>query len=98
MSVAWIIPDWPAPPEVRALSTQRGGGEPLIAALRGFKRQALHAAALAFDHPLSGARLSFAAPPPPDFSGLLAALRADVRGDGVTPRSPGARTPRSIGG
>jgi hypothetical protein len=24
--VAWIIPDWPAPPEVRALSTQRGGG------------------------------------------------------------------------
>ena len=26
MSVAWIIPDWPAPPEVRALSTQRGGG------------------------------------------------------------------------
>ena len=26
MSVGWIIPDWPAPPEVRALSTQRGGG------------------------------------------------------------------------
>jgi polyphenol oxidase len=26
VSVAWIIPDWPAPPEVRALSTQRGGG------------------------------------------------------------------------
>lgn len=26
MSVTWIIPDWPAPPEVRALSTQRGGG------------------------------------------------------------------------
>jgi YfiH family protein len=24
--MAWIRPDWPAPPEVRALSTQRGGG------------------------------------------------------------------------
>jgi YfiH family protein len=24
--MAWILPDWPAPPEVRALSTQRGGG------------------------------------------------------------------------
>jgi polyphenol oxidase len=24
--VSWIIPDWPAPPEVRALSTQRTGG------------------------------------------------------------------------
>jgi 23S rRNA pseudouridine1911/1915/1917 synthase len=80
------------------LTHPRGSGEPLIAALRGFKRQALHAAALAFDHPVSGARLSFEAPPPPDFAELLAALRADVRGDGVTPRSPGARTPRSMGG
>jgi polyphenol oxidase len=26
VSVAWVIPDWPAPPAVRALSTQRGGG------------------------------------------------------------------------
>jgi len=26
VSLAWIIPDWPAPPEVRALSTQRAGG------------------------------------------------------------------------
>ena len=24
--MAWALPDWPAPPEVRALSTQRGGG------------------------------------------------------------------------
>ncbi len=24
--MAWILPDWPAPPEVRALSTQRRGG------------------------------------------------------------------------
>jgi 23S rRNA pseudouridine1911/1915/1917 synthase len=67
----------------------RGAGEPLIAALRGFKRQALHAAGLAFDHPVSGARLSFAAPLPPDFAGLLAALRADVRGNAGTPHSVG---------
>jgi YfiH family protein len=26
VSVPWVIPDWPAPPEVRALSTQRAGG------------------------------------------------------------------------
>jgi hypothetical protein len=26
VSLAWINPDWPAPPEVRALSTQRSGG------------------------------------------------------------------------
>jgi YfiH family protein len=26
VSVAWVTPDWPAPPEVRAVSTQRGGG------------------------------------------------------------------------
>src|ERR1700722_4626363 len=24
--MAWVLPDWPAPPEVRALSTQRRGG------------------------------------------------------------------------
>ena len=72
----------PAPP--------RGAGEALIAALRAFRRQALHAAALAFDHPLSGARLSFAAPLPADFASLLAALRADARGRAATPRSAGA--------
>ena len=68
------------------LARPRGSGEPLIGVLRGFKRQALHAAALAFDHPASGQRLSFEAPLPADFAGLLAALRADVRGD-ATARS-----------
>ncbi len=68
------------------LARPRGSGEALITALRGFKRQALHAAALAFDHPASGERLSFEAPLPADFAGLLAALRVDARGD-ATPRS-----------
>jgi 23S rRNA pseudouridine1911/1915/1917 synthase len=38
-------------------------------------RQALHAARLCFPHPRSGAPMSFEAPLPEDFAGLLAALR-----------------------
>jgi 23S rRNA pseudouridine1911/1915/1917 synthase len=62
------------------LARPRGSGEALIASLRAFRRQALHAAALAFDHPASGERVSFTAPLPQDFAELLAVLRADVRG------------------
>jgi 23S rRNA pseudouridine1911/1915/1917 synthase len=39
------------------------------------ERTALHAYRLAFDHPSSGRRLEFEAPPPPDFRRLLSALR-----------------------
>jgi 23S rRNA pseudouridine1911/1915/1917 synthase len=38
-------------------------------------RQALHAALLAFQHPITGETMSFVAPPPMDMSRLLAALR-----------------------
>ena len=69
------------------LARTRGSGEALNTALRGFKRQALHAAGLAFDHPASGERLSFEAPIPADFAGLLKALRADARGPAATSRS-----------
>ncbi len=55
----------------------RGAGDALIAVLHVFRRQALHAANLAFDHPRSGARLSFHSPLPADFQELLAALRVD---------------------
>jgi len=51
--------------------------EELIAALRGFKRQALHAEVLEFRHPTSGEPLRVSAPVPADMLGLLAALRAD---------------------
>jgi 23S rRNA pseudouridine1911/1915/1917 synthase len=44
--------------------------EPVIA------RQALHAASLAFDHPVTGARLAFTSAPPADFAAALAMLRA----------------------
>lgn len=43
-----------------------------------FPRQALHAATLGFDHPVTGEHLSFASPLPADFAGLVAALRAAV--------------------
>jgi 23S rRNA pseudouridine1911/1915/1917 synthase len=56
----------------------RGATSRLLATLRTFKRQALHAAILAFDHPRSGARLTFESAPPPDFAELLAALREDA--------------------
>lgn len=53
-------------------------GEGLAAALNGFPRQALHAATLGFDHPVSGEHLSFEAPLPEDMATLLTALRETV--------------------
>ncbi|MCI5045200.1 MAG: RluA family pseudouridine synthase [Aquisalinus sp.] len=44
--------------------------------LRNFKRQALHAAELGFDHPLTGEPLLFTTPPPVDFLELQHALGA----------------------
>ena len=57
----------------------RGAGDQLIETLRGFKRQALHAATLAFDHPRTGRRLTLQSPVPGDFARLLDALRDDSR-------------------
>jgi 23S rRNA pseudouridine1911/1915/1917 synthase len=39
-----------------------------------FGRQALHAHEIHFNHPRTGERMSFTAPPPADFAGLMAAL------------------------
>jgi 23S rRNA pseudouridine1911/1915/1917 synthase len=57
----------------------KGATERLRVTLSAFKRQALHAASLAFDHPRSGKRLSVQSPLPRDYSDLLAALREDAR-------------------
>ncbi|MGD8514076.1 MAG: 23S rRNA pseudouridine(1911/1915/1917) synthase RluD [Granulosicoccaceae bacterium] len=46
-------------------------------ALRAFKRQALHAARLELDHPLSGEHMSWQAALPEDMQHLLRVLRAD---------------------
>jgi 23S rRNA pseudouridine1911/1915/1917 synthase len=49
--------------------------EPARAALARPGRQALHAAELAFEHPLTGRRMSFERPLPSDLAALLEALR-----------------------
>jgi 23S rRNA pseudouridine1911/1915/1917 synthase len=57
----------------------RGATSGLIDTLRGFKRQALHAATLGFEHPRSGKVLTLQSPVPADFAQLLSALREDGR-------------------
>lgn len=53
------------------------GSRPVAAAaIAGFARQALHAATLGFEHPVTGRRLDFETEPPADFQALVAALRA----------------------
>ena len=43
-----------------------------------FPRQALHAATLGFDHPVTGERLDFSSPLPQDFAALVEALRGTL--------------------
>jgi 23S rRNA pseudouridine1911/1915/1917 synthase len=50
----------------------------LIQALRELPRQALHAARLTLEHPVTGATLSFEAPLPADLAGLIALLAEDL--------------------
>ncbi|MGA9024764.1 MAG: 23S rRNA pseudouridine(1911/1915/1917) synthase RluD [Steroidobacteraceae bacterium] len=64
------------------LTRPRGASAELVAALAGFRRQALHAASLAFDHPRTGKRITLSSPLPPDLRGLLAALRKDLKARG----------------
>jgi 23S rRNA pseudouridine1911/1915/1917 synthase len=63
------------------LALPKGASEPVIDMLRGFKRQALHATRLAFEHPSSGEVLELEVPPPDDFQALLAVLREDAKND-----------------
>ena len=71
----------------------RGATQVLIDALRGFKRQALHAATLGFDHPRSGKRLILQSAVPPDFAQLLEVLREDARTAASDAAQAGARKP-----
>jgi 23S rRNA pseudouridine1911/1915/1917 synthase len=63
-----------------SLRLPRGATAELDAALRGFKRQALHAERLAFTHPFTGAEIVAEAPRPADLAALIAALQRDVVG------------------
>jgi len=60
------------------LTLPRGASEELKEALRAFPRQALHAARLALQHPVSGEELEFSAPLPADLNELLAVLERDA--------------------
>ena len=60
------------------LALPKGATEPLIDALRGFKRQALHAASLEFEHPMGGESVRVEAPLPDDMKQLLAVLEQDA--------------------
>ena len=57
-------------------------GDDTVTVLRGFRRQALHAWKLRFEHPDSGRELRFTAEPPADFAALVDALEADAAGHG----------------
>ena len=56
----------------------KGATPELVEALRGFRRQALHAERLEFTHPVDGRTISTQAPVPADMQALIAALRADT--------------------
>lgn len=60
------------------LRLPKGASPELVAALRGFRRQALHAERLAFEHPVTHEPLSFSAERPADQQALIDALRADA--------------------
>lgn len=60
-----------------------GAGTDLIAVLRAFRRQALHATRLVLVHPRTGRSAAFEAPLPADMRALIAALRADLRAHGA---------------
>jgi 23S rRNA pseudouridine1911/1915/1917 synthase len=60
------------------LALPKGASEALIDALRGFRRQALHAARLTFDHPVTATPVDVEAPLPADMAALIDVLRADT--------------------
>ena len=62
-----------------ALRLPKGATPGLVDALRGFRRQALHAESLAFVHPATGEPVRCEAPVPDDMQALLRALRDDAR-------------------
>jgi 23S rRNA pseudouridine1911/1915/1917 synthase len=60
------------------LKLPKGASSELVTALRGFRRQALHAERLAFEHPVTSEPMSFSAERPADQQALIDALRHDL--------------------
>ncbi|WP_337178037.1 23S rRNA pseudouridine(1911/1915/1917) synthase RluD [Hydrogenophaga borbori] len=69
------------------LKLPKGASEGLASALRGFKRQALHAETLEFTHPATGEAVRCTAPVPDDLLALMAALRSDTAAHAEAERS-----------
>ncbi|MBB6241516.1 23S rRNA pseudouridine(1911/1915/1917) synthase RluD [Rhodanobacter sp. MP1X3] len=65
------------------LKLPKSASPELIATLRGFRRQALHAERLSFVHPVTEEALSFNAERPADQLALIEALRADLVAHGA---------------
>ncbi len=61
----------------RRLAIPKGATPGLAAALRDFRRQALHAARLSFQHPRDGREVEVESKLPADFRALVAALKRD---------------------
>jgi 23S rRNA pseudouridine1911/1915/1917 synthase len=61
------------------LRLPKGATPELVEALRGFRRQALHAETLEFAHPATGEPVRCSAPVPADMQRLLQVLREDAR-------------------
>jgi len=61
------------------LTLPKGASEAVRTALREFPRQALHAARLQFDHPVTGKAVECVSPLPADMRGLLDLLAAEDR-------------------
>jgi 23S rRNA pseudouridine1911/1915/1917 synthase len=63
------------------LALPKGASDELIQALRHFKRQALHATRLAFEHPSTGGLIDLKIDPPKDFQALVEIMRRDAADD-----------------
>lgn len=63
------------------LQLPKGATETVREALRGFRRQALHATRLALQHPVSGEEMGWEAPPPDDMQVLLNTLEQEAPWD-----------------
>ena len=57
------------------LALPKGASDELVQLLRHFKRQALHATRLAFEHPVTGATIDLSVEPPSDLLLLIDAMR-----------------------
>ena len=60
------------------VQTPKNASEQFIQTIRGFRRQALHAAMLRFHHPITLEEMTFEAPLPDDFVELLTAMKTDL--------------------